>query len=186
MLSTGTNACCSERHPDDKGKVSRCGTSVPRTVGSLFVVKRDHYYSRYILISARSRHNLRQVSIFETVDVEKCTRSSLSLSRTNIDVIFVCSRVPKCKTEIVTVSISDSASAQFARSRGYFFHFKLVACYDTENDYLRYEKLIFLLAKIRRINNGYINRAGYINWVIKGPNVIRTIYYLPYEFTQCY
>lgn len=121
LLSTGTNACCSKRHPDDKGKVSRCGTSFPRTVGSLFVVKRDHYYSRDILIGARSRYNFRQVSIFETADVEKCARSSLSLSRTNIDVIFVCSRIPKCKTEIATVSISDSASAQFARSPGYFF-----------------------------------------------------------------
>jgi len=123
------------------------GTSFPRTVSSLFVVKRDHYYSRYFSISAWNRHNFQQVSIFETADVEKCARSSLSLSRTNIDVIFVCSRVPKCKTEIVTVSISDPASAPFARSREYFFnlnwpvvrmHVQKMMIYDIK-------KLIFLL-----------------------------------------
>lgn len=105
------------------------------------MVKRDRYYSRY------SDQRLGAAIIFGKFQFsklqmwEKFARSSLSLSRTNIDVIFICSRVPKCKTEIVAVLISDSVSAQFVIS-GIFFHSKLTGCENAhpENDY--YDKTI--------------------------------------------
>lgn len=45
LLSTSANACCSKRHSDDKGKVSRWGTSLSRAIVHCFAVKHGRYCS---------------------------------------------------------------------------------------------------------------------------------------------
>lgn len=79
-----------------------------------------------ILIGALGRAIIsRQVLIFETADVEKCAESLLSLSRTNTAGYFrSLASSQNVKIEIVTVSISDSASSPICGISGIFFQSK--------------------------------------------------------------
>lgn len=125
---------------------------------SLFVVERDRYYSRY------SDQCLGAAIIFgkfqfSKLQMWKNVRVAFIITDKHRHYLF-CSRVPKCKTEIVAVSISDSVSAQFARSRGYFFILnrlwectsrKWLFTISKKSSFFYWQKLGGLLTHIRHV-----------------------------------